>query len=723
MDERKIVIINLPEGHLTYEITNFLGTILLSRIYLAGMSREGVPEDERVPFNVYVDESARFMTSTLCDLLQSLRKYRVAVTLSVQDLLQYDRDLREAVPGQCSTLCVFASGERTARMLEGYFTHAKLNYLNLMETPYHWFRARSVYHEIPHFKTLRTCLPPAGEENAKELISASLECYGAPYTPRRRGIPQLASPRVFPELDPIVFFALVTFGTAHLRGKTELVESQFCKEFEDMWGFKETAARSALRRVIHSQFVDGTPLHKDAAGHDTKVAYYHYSLARAAWLTLYPPLRGPRAGGALHTLLLAKVIRDSWKEGMFPVHTTGTIEDRHVTIRYGGSMRDYEVVWPDLIVYPPVYTIRGDRTIYDAHHWDNPRRFAVEVEADPARHPQRTVLHYESSKDMQMPVVFVVKSQEDRECVEATLRKHTDAKLVGSVLDNPSPGAVEIRVYAPEIDSDEHLQAQVREGWKIAKEQPEAAEVAGAKAEPVPKIKIEPLAEPERGPPALELPSELKKAIAKVDRIMDAGGNISFRGGWVWSDDKRVCEHAPEIEEHVLTRQRMIDKEKLTTKKKKYPVPETRAVQPSEKQPTTAGESEAQSKKERELQEWEARRAREKRLAEEYEKLESESKGEVQPSEKPVQPAVSPVSPEKKVSRPKGKRAGRQAGRTPEELEQLRKKIVALKAKGCRFRRVGKYLFYRERKSHSDKSLGRYDECVKKILKEMGINL
>ena len=171
MDTNKIIIVNLPEGQLTSSVTNFLGSMLLSRLYLAGMSREDTPEGKRIPFSIYVDESARFMTTTLVDLLQALRKYKVHVTLAVQDLLQYDQDLREVVPGLCNTICVFACGEKTARALEGYFKGENFNYMNLMKTPLHRFYVASRYWGEVHRGLLNTMVPTSFDAGGKEVDS------------------------------------------------------------------------------------------------------------------------------------------------------------------------------------------------------------------------------------------------------------------------------------------------------------------------------------------------------------------------------------------------------------------------------------------------------------------------------------------------------------------------------------------------------------------------
>ncbi|MDR2571218.1 MAG: type IV secretion system DNA-binding domain-containing protein, partial [Oscillospiraceae bacterium] len=121
MDERKIVIVDLPEGKVTSDIANFLGSLILSAVYNAGMSREDTPEEKRQPFFVYVDEAYRYTTKSIPEVLQSLRKFKVFMTLASQYLTQYRRDIQDAIVQTCETIVSFRVGEDTARALEKFY--------------------------------------------------------------------------------------------------------------------------------------------------------------------------------------------------------------------------------------------------------------------------------------------------------------------------------------------------------------------------------------------------------------------------------------------------------------------------------------------------------------------------------------------------------------------------------------------------------------------------
>ena len=97
-DEQKIIIVDLPEGVITSDMANFLGSLILSATYNAGMSREDTTEEKRVPFYVYVDETYRYTTQSIPETLQALRKFKVYMTLTSQYLTQYRKDIKMPSP-------------------------------------------------------------------------------------------------------------------------------------------------------------------------------------------------------------------------------------------------------------------------------------------------------------------------------------------------------------------------------------------------------------------------------------------------------------------------------------------------------------------------------------------------------------------------------------------------------------------------------------------------
>jgi hypothetical protein len=67
MDERKVLLCNFAKGQIGEDTSALLGSMVLTRIFLAAMSRADLPNEHRVPFFLFVDESPSFGTKeSLC---------------------------------------------------------------------------------------------------------------------------------------------------------------------------------------------------------------------------------------------------------------------------------------------------------------------------------------------------------------------------------------------------------------------------------------------------------------------------------------------------------------------------------------------------------------------------------------------------------------------------------------------------------------------------------
>lgn len=92
-DERKIVIVNLARGEMGQTAASTLGSLVLSAIQNAALSRAEISESSRVPHTVFLDELQLYSNpQALMSLLSEARKYRVAVWSATQSLASIDRD-------------------------------------------------------------------------------------------------------------------------------------------------------------------------------------------------------------------------------------------------------------------------------------------------------------------------------------------------------------------------------------------------------------------------------------------------------------------------------------------------------------------------------------------------------------------------------------------------------------------------------------------------------
>ncbi|MDE2188597.1 MAG: type IV secretion system DNA-binding domain-containing protein, partial [Patescibacteria group bacterium] len=124
LDEKKIMIINLSKGRVGEQNANLLGGMLITKIYLAAMSRaDASPALMRTlpQFYLYVDEFQSFANESFADILSEARKYKLNLTMAHQYIEQMEEEVRAAVFGNVGTMIVFRVGAYDAEVLEKEF--------------------------------------------------------------------------------------------------------------------------------------------------------------------------------------------------------------------------------------------------------------------------------------------------------------------------------------------------------------------------------------------------------------------------------------------------------------------------------------------------------------------------------------------------------------------------------------------------------------------------
>ncbi len=127
MDKKKILIINLSKGQVGEDSANLLGSMLITKIYLAAMSRADLREQEldKLPnFYLYVDEFQSFANESFADILSEARKYKLNLTIAHQYIEQMSDEVRAAVFGNVGTMATFRVGATDAEYLEKEYAPA-----------------------------------------------------------------------------------------------------------------------------------------------------------------------------------------------------------------------------------------------------------------------------------------------------------------------------------------------------------------------------------------------------------------------------------------------------------------------------------------------------------------------------------------------------------------------------------------------------------------------
>ena len=124
MDEKKIIIFNLSIGRIGEDAVNLLGSLFVTKIYLAAMSRANISDRDMkdVPnFYLYVDEFQNFINDSFAQILSQARKYKLGLIVAHQYVKQMTEIVHDAIFGNVGTMIAFRIGADDAEAFEKEF--------------------------------------------------------------------------------------------------------------------------------------------------------------------------------------------------------------------------------------------------------------------------------------------------------------------------------------------------------------------------------------------------------------------------------------------------------------------------------------------------------------------------------------------------------------------------------------------------------------------------
>jgi hypothetical protein len=160
MDNKQILLVNLARGQVGEDTAALLGSLLVTTIGLAAFSRSNIPEDERAPFFLYLDEFQNFTTGSVATMISELRKYKVGLVLANQHLGQLTEEVRDAVLGNVGTLISFRVGPNDASLLAKEFGE-RFTPLDMMNLPNHHIYLRLMIDGAPSKPFSATAILPS----------------------------------------------------------------------------------------------------------------------------------------------------------------------------------------------------------------------------------------------------------------------------------------------------------------------------------------------------------------------------------------------------------------------------------------------------------------------------------------------------------------------------------------------------------------------------------
>lgn len=126
MADKKIVLFNLSKGVLQDIECQVLGSLILMKFFSAALGRARVPEEQRAPFHLYVDEFQTFATDSVSRMFSEARKYGLCMTTANQSLGQLNNrwgrsNIAESILANTATKFLFRLGPSDMETLKPYF--------------------------------------------------------------------------------------------------------------------------------------------------------------------------------------------------------------------------------------------------------------------------------------------------------------------------------------------------------------------------------------------------------------------------------------------------------------------------------------------------------------------------------------------------------------------------------------------------------------------------
>lgn len=114
MQEWKVILLNLAKGIAWEETSKLIGKIISMQIKLSALKRAKIPESERKPFYLYVDEFQNYVSASFESILSEARKYKLWLCVAHQYIDQLKTewlwgamDLSKTIFGNIGTMFVF----------------------------------------------------------------------------------------------------------------------------------------------------------------------------------------------------------------------------------------------------------------------------------------------------------------------------------------------------------------------------------------------------------------------------------------------------------------------------------------------------------------------------------------------------------------------------------------------------------------------------------------
>jgi hypothetical protein len=183
MDQGKWILLNLRKGQTKGNLRLF-GTLFMTKTKHATLSRADIPEEQRRPFYVFLDEVQNFdiLAEDMETILSEARKFKLGLTMAHQNLDQLPRQLRASIMANVGTIIIFRVSHGDAAQIssemdprEKHLLEKKLLDLGKREAFLKIKGQRPRILKVPYVETIHV-----SEESIAAVKHASFSCWARP---------------------------------------------------------------------------------------------------------------------------------------------------------------------------------------------------------------------------------------------------------------------------------------------------------------------------------------------------------------------------------------------------------------------------------------------------------------------------------------------------------------------------------------------------------------
>ncbi|MEM4252874.1 MAG: DUF87 domain-containing protein [Candidatus Nitrosotenuis sp.] len=390
LNSGKFIVVDLSSGT-SDDITSFLGSIILHMVYVEAKKRVDDTDQLATPFYIYIDEAHLFSPFALREILNTMRKFNVKVTLATQTINAYPKRVADEISALARTIICFKCDTGTAHSFQNLLP---LTVDEMVGLSLHRFAFYS--QGVPPIVGVAMTNPIRTKlDSWQNLAKYSVQRYGEAIS-LRKYIPPTKMAGDYPEITACESFVLLLIKKENYAMSRE----EIFENLEMRFGTDKELVYDSIESLVREQYLD-----RRIEKIDNQLIQ-RFAISKLSINTFFSTTAmGRRAGSTLHLaaiFFMTRIMQEHFK---------------HCIVDLGDAAEQR----PDILVFTPdTYRDEKDRLRYDLENWSD-EIVAVEVEVDPTKHADQVVTNYTKNFEKGFGVWFVVFSENHRDYTNKVL--------------------------------------------------------------------------------------------------------------------------------------------------------------------------------------------------------------------------------------------------------------------------------------------------------------